>query len=67
VRLSEDQKCDQWIDYSDHRCQNRWQHTIVLGEDTHVIGHTMFGTYPAGSWHFCNMHNRIFQRDRDER
>lgn len=56
--------CDHWVLQSDHRCTNYWKHEIVLDEPVEVDGQSMFGTYRAGVWRFCNTHNRIFQRDR---
>ena len=63
--MNEDQKCDTWIDAADHRCQNRRQHTVTLNESTRVGRGPMMGTYPPGTWHFCNTHFRIFNRDRE--
>jgi len=58
--------CDHWILQSDHRCTAYWHHIVTLDEPVEVGGHTMFGTYPAGTWHFCNTHHRIFERDRKQ-
>lgn len=57
--------CDVWLDVPDHQCQSYWREEIKLATDTEVGGKTMFGTYRAGTWRFCHMHARIFNRDRD--
>ena len=56
--------CDHWVMHADHRCTNYWRQEFVLDEKVEVGGKTMFGTYPAGRWRFCNTHARIFKRDR---
>lgn len=56
--------CDHWLIQSDHRCTSYWREEIVLDENVEVGGKTMFGSYPAGTWRFCNTHARIFKRDR---
>jgi len=59
--------CDHFHIAQDHRCTRYWRQVFVLDREVHVGGNIMFGDYPAGTWHFCNMHARIFQRDRHER
>jgi hypothetical protein len=58
--------CDHWVMLADRRCGNYWHHEVVLTEDVQVRGHAMFGRYPAGVWHFCNRHYKIFMRDRQD-
>jgi hypothetical protein len=58
--------CDHWHMISDHRCTSYWVEEIVLEKDTHASGKIMFGTYGAGTWRFCRMHARMFNRDRDD-
>ena len=52
--------CDHWVN---HRCQNYWRVEVVLHSPVTVQGKVMCGTYPAGTWRFCKMHARIFNRD----
>lgn len=59
--------CDHWVVAADKRCANYWKQEIVLTRDIEVGGKTMSGTYPAGTWRFCNLHANIFTRDRQDR
>jgi hypothetical protein len=56
--------CDHFDYAKGRRCSNYWRHSVILTAGTKVLGKVMYGTYRPGEWRFCNMHHRIFQRDR---